>query len=259
MKVVILAGGLGTRLSEETRTIPKPMIEIGGKPMLYHIMKWYAKFGHKEFIICCGYKGDMIKKYFYDAVACSRDTTYDYGREMMTFLNGKTIMDDWKVTCVDTGEDTMTGGRIAKIAPLLHGEPFLLTYGDGVGNIDLNALHEQHMKTKAQITITAVEHPARFGVLSITDDGNVSDFAEKPQEHAYWINGGFAVVENKVIEGCEQWLDSVVWEKQVLPYIARHNKLFAYRHPGFWKCMDTLKDKMEFEEMYEMKGNIYGE
>jgi glucose-1-phosphate cytidylyltransferase len=257
MKVVILAGGLGTRLSEETKTIPKPMIEIGGKPMLWHIMNWYASFGHKEFIICCGYKGETIKKYFWDMTMYRRDATFDGESAMITFLNEKTDLSDWKVTCVDTGENTMTGGRIARVAHLLGGEPFMLTYGDGVGNVDLDALLYRHKETKAGITITAVQHPARFGVLDIDRGGLVSSFAEKAGAHSYWINGGFSIVSG--IQKEQLHLpDSTVWETDILPDLAKKGHLCAYKHTGFWKCMDTLKDKMEFEEMFQKKGNIYG-
>lgn len=257
MKVVILAGGLGTRLSEETKTIPKPMVEIGGKPILWHIMNWYAKFGHREFIICCGYKGDVIKKYFWDMTFTKRDVRFNGPLGQVEFINEQTPLNDWQVTCIDTGENTMTGGRIAKVAPFTRGEPFMLTYGDGVGNVDLNALLKRHEETRASVTVTAVQHPARFGVLDIADNNRVSSFAEKPSADAPWINGGFFVVNG--LSSPEEVEDSAIWEVDFLPKLASLGLLAAYKHTGFWKCMDTLKDKQEFEEMYAKEGNIYGE
>jgi glucose-1-phosphate cytidylyltransferase len=257
MKVVILAGGLGTRLSEETKTIPKPMVEIGGKPILWHIMNWYAKFGHRDFIICCGYKGEIIKKYFWDMIYSKRDICFDGPNNKAVFLKEQTPLRDWTVTCVDTGENTMTGGRIARIAPYVRGEPFMLTYGDGVSNVDLDALLARHKETLASVTVTAVQHPARFGVLDIVDNNRVSSFAEKPSKDAPWINGGFFVV-NGVSDPAEIE-DSSIFEVDVLPKLADLGLLAAYKHTGFWKCMDTLKDKQEFEEMYAKEGNIYGE
>jgi glucose-1-phosphate cytidylyltransferase len=256
MKVVILAGGLGTRLSEETKTIPKPMIEIGGKPMLWHIMNWYASFGHKEFIICCGYKGESIKKYFWDLTMHRRDAVFNGETATISLLSEKTDLSNWKVTCVDTGENTMTGGRIARVSHLLDGEPFMLTYGDGVGNVDLALLERKHKEMRASVTITAVQHPARFGILDINPAGFINSFAEKSGEHSYWINGGFSIVDGLV--GTSKYADNTVWEMDVLPFLAEKGKLLAYKHTGFWKCMDTLKDKMEFEEMFQKKGNIYG-
>jgi len=261
LKVVILAGGMGTRLSEETKVLPKPMVEIGGKPMLWHIMNWYAVQGFNDFIICCGYKGHLIKEYFWNAFHSHRDFSLNFNmRDPVMYISPPSLR-DWKVSCVDTGEETMTGGRIINVLPLIGNEPFMLTYGDGVSDISLNQLMLFHEEHKAMVTMTAVRSPARFGVLQFPSDDPafVSSFREKPVgSDTDWVNGGFFIVEKFplfLISGKEK---DVIWEKDILPKLVQLGKLAAYKHEGFWKCMDYYKDKQELEEMYKEKGHIYG-
>lgn len=261
MKVVILAGGLGTRISEETEIRPKPMVEIGGKPILWHIMKWYSNFGLTEFIICCGYKGHMIKEYFskYRTLYC--DSTYN-------LANGKVkhhtpACENWSVTCVDTGLDTMTGGRIARIKEYITpGESFLLTYGDGVGNIDIDGVLDVSYDPDAIVTMTSARSTARFGVLTFEDDW-ITSFVEKPMEDAPWVNAGYFVCKyelfNYIGNDYTGKNDSCVLEKDVLPFLAEEHRMKVYKHDGFWMPMDSLHDKVELEKIYKKEGNIYGQ
>lgn len=249
MKVVILAGGYGTRLSEETVNIPKPMVEIGGKPILWHIMKIYSHYGYNDFIICLGYKGYVIKEYFMNYFMHMSDITVDLSNGGIKVHNSKA--ENWKVTLVDTGLDTMTGGRIKRIKDHLDGERFMLTYGDGVGDVNINSLvkfHESHGKLA---TMTAVQPSGRFGALRINDDKKVESFIEKPAGDGAWINGGFFVLEPQVIDYIKD--DSTTWEREPLENLTRESQLFAYKHEGFWRPMDTLRDKIELERLWNTK------
>jgi len=249
MKVVILAGGYGTRLSEETVNIPKPMVEIGGKPILWHIMKIYSHYGYNDFIICLGYKGYIIKEYFMNYFMHMSDITVDLSNGGIKVHNSKA--ENWKVTLVDTGLDTMTGGRIKRIKDHLNGERFMLTYGDGVGDVNINSLvkfHESHGKLA---TMTAVQPSGRFGALRINDDKKVESFVEKPAGDGAWINGGFFVLEPQVIDYIKD--DSTIWEREPLENLTKESQLFAYKHEGFWRPMDTLRDKIELEKLWNTK------
>lgn len=249
MKVVILGGGYGTRLSEETVNIPKPMVEIGGKPILWHIMKIYSHYGYNDFIICLGYKGYIIKEYFMNYFMHMSDITVDLSNGGIKVHNSKA--ENWKVTLVDTGLDTMTGGRIKRIKDHLNGERFMLTYGDGVGDVNINSLvkfHESHGKLA---TMTAVQPSGRFGALRINDDKKVESFVEKPAGDGAWINGGFFVLEPQVIDYIKD--DSTTWEREPLENLTKESQLFAYKHEGFWKPMDTLRDKIELEKLWSTK------
>ena len=246
MKAVILAGGYGTRLSEETAVRPKPMVEIGGKPILWHIMKIFSAYGIYEFIICCGYKGDMIKEYFSKYFLRMSDVTFDMKQnKMQVHTNGA---DPWKVTLVDTGEKTMTGGRLKRVRDYVGDETFCFTYGDGVSDIDIGKLIEFHNNQKALATLTAVQPPGRFGILSLEED-RVVNFREKPHGDGAWINGGFFVLEPEVMDYIEE--DASIWEQEPLMRLAGDKMLSAYRHHGFWHPMDTLRDKHVLEEMWQ--------
>jgi glucose-1-phosphate cytidylyltransferase len=247
VKVVILAGGFGTRLSEETVVKPKPMVEIGGKPMLWHIMKIYSHFGHHEFIICLGYKGYMIKEYFANYFLHMADVTFDMQHNTMDVHNKNA--EPWKVTLVDTGDTTMTGGRIKRVAPFLKDEPFMLTYGDGVADVDVDKLIATHRSGKTLATVTAVQPSGRFGALDIEPNGTVSGFQEKPRGDGSWINGGFFVLEPGVIDYIDG--DDSVWERAPMERLAQDGELNSYKHTGYWKPMDTLRDKLELEEKWE--------
>lgn len=246
MKVVILAGGRGTRISEETGSIPKPMVEIGGKPMLWHIMKLYSHYGFNDFIICLGYKGYFIKEYFANYFLHSADITLDISMNKMEVHGSKA--EPWKVTLIDTGLDTMTGGRIKKIKKFIGNSSFMLTYGDGIGDIDIKESLASHKKNKKLATITAVQTIGRFGALNISDTGSVESFFEKPKGDGAWINGGFFVVEPGVLDYIKD--DSTIWEKGPMERLAKDSQLNAYKHQGFWKCMDTLRDKTELEQLW---------
>ncbi|MHB1261342.1 MAG: glucose-1-phosphate cytidylyltransferase [Thermoplasmatota archaeon] len=245
MKVVILAGGLGTRISEETNLKPKPMVEVGGKPLLWHLMKTYAAHGLTEFVICCGYKGYVIKEYFANYFLHTSDVTFDVQNNRMQVHTNKA--EPWTVTLVDTGEATMTGGRLRRVAKYLGDSDFCFTYGDGLANVDIGklvAFHRQHGK---QATVTACRSPARFGALMMSGD-KVHGFQEKPDGEGGWINGGFFVLSPKVID--EIAGDETIWEREPLETLARKGELVAYKHEGFWQPMDTLRDKTRLEDLW---------
>lgn len=251
MKVVILAGGFGTRISEESGIRPKPMVEIGGKPILWHIMKLFSFYGLNEFIICCGYKGYMIKEYFSNYFLHMSDVTFDLRNNEMKVHRKSS--EPWKVTLVDTGENTMTGGRIKKIADHINNETFCLTYGDGVSNVNIRELINFHHEQKALATLTAVRQPGRFGAFTLHDnDSKINSFREKPKGDGIdnaWINGGFFIVDPKAINFITD--DSTVWEKEPMEILAKNGDLFAYRHEGFWQPMDTLRDKHLLEDLWD--------
>lgn len=239
MKVVILAGGFGTRISEESHLKPKPMIEIGEKPILWHIMKIYSHYGFNEFIICLGYKSHMIKEFFADYYLHTSDVTFDLSKNEMEVHNN--YSEPWKVTLVDTGLNTLTGGRIKRIGEYLpKDEPFMLTYGDGVSDVDLKELLEFHKSHGKLATITAVNLSGRFGVLDIDNNQKISNFAEKTKEDGGWINGGFMVLEPEVLDYIE--CDETIFERDPLENLAKDDQLMAYKHHGYWQCMDTKRD-----------------
>lgn len=247
MKVVILAGGFGTRISEESHLRPKPMIEIGGMPILWHVMKLYSHYGFNEFIICCGYKQHVIKEYFADYYLHRSDVTFDFtrGSEMTVHNN---IAEPWKVTLVDTGLNTMTGGRVKRVRRYIGDEPFMLTYGDGVSNVNIPALLAYHRSHGKAATITAVSVGQRFGVLDVEANGKIEAFREKQETDGSLINGGFMVLEPKVFDYIEG--DATAFEKEPLENLARDGELMAYRHDGFWQCMDTQRDKHLLETLW---------
>lgn len=246
MKAVILAGGLGTRISEETHLKPKPMIEIGGKPILWHIMKLYSAHGIDDFIICCGYKGYMIKEYFANYFLHMSDVTFDMGKNTMQVHHQN--VEPWKVTLVDTGDETMTGGRLKRVAPYLTGEKaFCFTYGDGLGNVDIGrllAFHDQHGK---DATLTAVQPPGRFGAL-VLEGNRITHFQEKPQGDGNWVNGGFFVLAPRVIDRIAG--DTSLWEREPMESLAGDGQFQAYFHHDFWQPMDTLRDKEFLEKLW---------
>ncbi|WP_338289233.1 glucose-1-phosphate cytidylyltransferase [Luteolibacter sp. LG18] len=248
MKAVILAGGLGTRLSEETSLKPKPMIEIGGRPILWHILKIYSSHGINDFVICAGYKGYVIKEYFANYFLHMSDVTFDMVGNTMEVHQKKA--EPWKVTVVDTGDETMTGGRIKRIRPYVEGETFCCTYGDGVGDIDMTALVANHRASGREATLTGVQPPGRFGALSIEDNA-ITAFQEKPEGDGSWINGGFFVLEPSVFDRIAG--DSTVWEREPLEGLASERQLGIYRHHGFWRPMDTLRDKLELERLWDTR------
>ena len=246
MKAVILAGGLGTRISEETHAIPKPMIEIGGKPILWHIMKSYSTHGINDFVICCGYKGYLIKEYFANYFVHMSDVTFDLTRNSMKVHQNQA--EPWSVTLVDTGETTMTGGRLKRVAQYVNDGTFCMTYGDGVSNINIGKLIEFHKKGKCLATVTAVRPPGRFGSLMI-DDQKVSTFLEKVPGDGGWINGGFFVLEPAAIKYIKD--DSTVWEREAMEALVKDGKLAAFKHDDFWQPMDTLRDKLHLEHLWQ--------
>jgi len=245
MKCVILAGGLGTRISEETSMRPKPMVEIGGMPILWHVMKIYSAHGIRDFLVCAGYRGYMIKEYFANYFLHMSDVTFDMRDNSMEVLQKHA--EPWKVTVVDTGANTMTGGRLKRVAQYLGNEPFCFTYGDGVGDIDIQASIAHHRENKRLATVTAVQPPGRFGMLDISKSA-VSGFIEKPEGDGGWINGGFFVLEPAVIDYIPD--DSTTWEREPLQRLASENQLSAFVHTGFWQPMDTLRDKLLLEELW---------
>jgi glucose-1-phosphate cytidylyltransferase len=248
MKVVILAGGMGTRLSEETDLKPKPMAEIGNKPMLWHIMKLYSHYGFNDFVLCLGYKGYMIKEYFSNYFLHQADVTIDMRNNKMEVHHKKA--EPWKVTLVDTGLNTMTGGRIKRVQEYIGKNPFMLTYGDGVADVDLKKLAAFHKKSGGLATMTAIQNLGRFGAIDMKANGKVRSFEEKPQGDGAWINGGFFVLEPEIFNYIKDG-DASVWERAPLEKLAALGRLNAYRHTGFWKCMDTLRDKIELEKMWQ--------
>jgi glucose-1-phosphate cytidylyltransferase len=248
VKVVILAGGFGTRISEESHLRPKPMIEIGEKPILWHIMKLYSFYGYNEFIICCGYKQHVIKEWFADYYLHNSDITFDFTQNNKMIVHNN-IAEPWKVTLIDTGLYTMTGGRIRRIREFLEGEPFLLTYGDGVSDVNIQKLVEFHRSHGKMATITSAQPDGRFGVLDILEDGTITNFKEKKKEDSGWINAGFMVLEPEIMDLIEG--DETVFEKYPLEEAARRGQLNAYRHYGFWQCMDTMREREKLEEMWQ--------
>lgn len=247
MKAVILAGGLGTRISEETNLKPKPMVEIGGKPILWHIMKTYSHHGINDFIVCCGYKGYVIKEYFANYFLHMSDVTFDMQQNKMEVHHH--YAEPWRVTLVDTGEDTMTGGRLRRVAPYLQGEDaFCFTYGDGVSDVDITKLIDFHRAHGLQATLTATYPPGRFGAIDIHPDQRVASFKEKPKGDGGLINGGFFVLSPKVVDLITG--DQCVWEREPLEKLAELGQLKAYPHEGFWQPMDTLRDKLYLEELW---------
>lgn len=247
MKAVILAGGLGTRISEETGLKPKPMIEIGGKPILWHIMKMYSAHGINEFIICCGYKGYVIKEYFANYFLHMSDVTFDMESNKME-VHQRSV-EAWRVTLIDTGENTMTGGRLKRVAPYLNNDQaFCLTYGDGVSNVDITRLVDFHLSHGCEATLTSVFPPGRFGALEIGNDHQVASFKEKPEGDGGMINGGFFVLSPKVIDRIAN--DQTIWEREPLETLAESGQLKAFSHEGFWQPMDTLRDKLLLDDLW---------
>jgi len=246
MKAVILAGGLGTRISEESSIRPKPMIEIGGKPMLWHIMKIYSAHGINDFIICCGYKGYIIKEYFANYFLHMSDVTFDMQNNKMEVHENSA--EPWSVTLVNTGESTMTGGRLKRIRKYIGDDDFCLTYGDGLSNVNINESIEFHKAQGKLATLTGVQPPGRFGAINLDND-SVKSFKEKPQGDGSWINGGFFVLSPKVIDLIDG--DSTIWEKKPMETLASRDQLSAYLHRGFWQPLDTLREKNYLEELWE--------
>lgn len=247
MKAVILAGGFGTRISEESAVRPKPMVEIGGRPMIWHIMKLFAAQGVAEFIVCCGYKGWMIKEYFANYWLYSSDMTIDLASD--TRVLQRSTAEPWTITLVDTGESTMTGGRLRRVREHVGDGTFFMTYGDGVSDVDLSGALETHRRENALATLTAVQPPGRFGALSLHEGSSLIDhFAEKPDGDGAWINGGFFVLEPAVFDHIDG--DDTVWEREPLERLARAGRLAAYRHTGYWQNMDTLRDRALLEEQW---------
>ena len=246
MKVVILAGGLGTRLSEETELRPKPMVEIGGRPILWHIMKIYSSYGYSEFVICLGYKGYMIKEYFANFFLHEADVTIDLSANSVEVHRHKS--EPWKVTLVDTGISTMTGGRLKQVEPYVANETFMMTYGDGVGDIDLDELVASHKRSGKAATLTAVQPFGRFGAIDIGDGDRVERFVEKPRGDGAWVNAGFFVLEPEVFAVIKG--DQTIWEREPMERLASEGRLAAFKHRGFWRPMDTLRDKQELERAW---------
>jgi glucose-1-phosphate cytidylyltransferase len=249
MNVDIFAGGRGTLISEESSLRPKPLIEIGGKPILWHIMKIYAAYGHTEFIICLGYKGWMIKEYFANYFLHNADITVDLSNNSLEVHNNNA--EPFKVSLIDTGLDTMTAGRLKRVLPYVGNETFMLTYGDGVCNVNIDELvsfHKQHGKI---CTMTAIQATSRFGVIKMEDDGTIESFEEKPEDSGTWINGGFFVIEPEIAKYLKDDADDIMWERQPMDDLARDGEIVAYRHHDFWKCMDTLRDKEEMENLWQ--------
>jgi len=248
LKAVILAGGRGTRISEESTLKPKPMIEIGNRPILWHIMKLYSEAGVNDFVICLGYKGYIIKEYFANYFLHMSNVTFDIAKNQME-VHDQTV-EPWRVTLLDTGEATMTGGRVKRAARFLNGEDFCLTYGDGVADVDIGALMKFHREHKALATVTAVRPTARFGALFMDDEqGRVTHFEEKPAGEGGWINGGFFVLSPAALDYIDD--DHTIWERAPLEALASHGQLCAYPHRGFWHAMDTMRDKAYLEELWQ--------
>jgi glucose-1-phosphate cytidylyltransferase len=248
MKVVILAGGFGTRLSEETDVKPKPMVEIGGKPILWHIMKIYSAFGANDFIVCAGYKGYVIKEFFANYFLHTSDVTFDLRENSLEVHERRS--EPWRVTVVDTGDETMTGGRLKRVAPYIGEETFAFTYGDGVGDVDIGRLIEFHRSHGRLATMTAVQAPARWGSVDVAADQRVEKFREKPAGDGAWINGGFFLLERAALDYIRDG-DATYWEREPLEGLARDNQLMAYHHRGFWRPMDTLRDKRDLDALWD--------
>jgi len=251
MKVVIFAGGRGTRISEESTLRPKPMIEIGGKPMLWHIMKIYAAYGHTEFIICLGYKGWMIKEYFANYFMHNADMTVDLANNHVEIHQNNA--EPFKISLIDTGLDTMTAGRLKRVLPYTNNETFMLTYGDGLSNVPINELIRFHKESGKIATMTAIQANSRFGIINIEDNGQIQSFEEKPKDSGTWINGGFFVLNPEIKNYLHDDADDIMWERQPMYDLAKDRQIAAYRHHDFWKCMDTLREKEELEMMWDNK------
>ena len=251
MKTVILAGGFGTRLSEETGIRPKPLVEIGGKPILWHILKMYSSYGHNDFIICCGYKGHMIKEFFSSYYLHSSDVVFDLKNNETKLINNS--IEPWNVTLIDTGENTMTGGRIKRIKEYVGNEPFFLTYGDGVSDVNFNKLLAFHKEQNNYATLTAVQQPGRYGAFNLeSGDNKITNFREKPKggtRETAWINGGFFVLEPEIFDFIED--DTTVWEREPMESLAQKEQLSAYKHEGYWQSMDSLRDKTVLEAVWD--------
>jgi glucose-1-phosphate cytidylyltransferase len=249
MKVVIFAGGLGTRISEETDTRPKPMVEIGGKPILWHIMKTYSRYGFNDFIICLGYKGYIIKEYFMHYFLHNSDITIELGNNKVEVHGTNT--ESFKVTLVDTGQNTKTAGRLKAVEKYVANEEFMLTYGDGLCDVNMQALLDFHHAHNKIATVTAVQMDARFGGMDLSDTGQVISFREKAKDESKWINGGFFVLKPDVFKYLQGDMSDMMWEDEPLEKLTNDNELVAYRHKGFWKCMDALRDKIELESLWQ--------
>ncbi|MCF6296958.1 MAG: glucose-1-phosphate cytidylyltransferase [Flavobacteriaceae bacterium] len=251
MKTVILAGGFGTRLSEETGIRPKPLVEIGGMPIIWHIMKMYSSYGHNDFIICCGYKGSMIKEFFSNYFLHHSDVTFDIKNNKMKIHTN--MIEPWTVTLIDTGENSMTGGRMKRVKDYIGNETFFLTYGDGVSDVNFEKLLKFHEKQNTFATLTAVQPPGRYGAFKLDQkDNKIASFREKPTGDGHsraWINGGFFVLEPEIFDYIEG--DSTVWEREPMEDLAKDNQLHAYKHEGFWQSMDTLRDRNVLEEFWQ--------
>jgi len=245
MKAVILAGGVGSRIAEESQTRPKPMVEIGGKPILWHIMKMYSHYGIQDFVICCGYRGYIIKEYFANYFLHMSDVTFNMEKNSMEVHQRNA--EPWKVTIVDTGEGTMTGGRLKRVASYIGNKTFCMTYGDGVGDVDITSLVASHKKAGKKATVTAVQPPGRFGLLQVESE-SVTGFIEKPEGDGGWINGGFFVLEPSVLQTIKG--DATTWEQEPLKGLSAKGELHAYRHMGFWQPMDTIRDRQYLEELW---------
>jgi len=248
MKVIILAGGFGTRISEESHLRPKPMIEIGGMPILWHIMKGYSHYGYNDFIICAGYKQYAIKEYFANYFLHTSDITYDFTKENHEMILHDSFTEPWRVTVVDTGLNTMTGGRIKRVRKYLNDEPFMVTYGDGVGDVDISRLVHFHKEQGKLMTLTGVLPEGRFGVMDLDEDNGVRAFREKSRSDNGWINGGFLVCEPAVLDYIAG--DDIMLEREPMEKLAEENRLACYKHRGFWQCMDTLRDKEKLERLW---------
>ncbi|CAN5284958.1 glucose-1-phosphate cytidylyltransferase [soil metagenome] len=248
MKVVIFAGGLGTRLMEETESRPKPMVEIGGKPIIWHIMKIYEHYGYNDFVICLGYKAAMIKEYFFNYYLYNSDVTIELERNKVEVHYSNS--ESFKVTLIDTGLTTNTAGRLKRVKPYIGNEDFMLTYGDGVSNINIDELIEFHKTSGKIVTVSTVQVPGRFGHVVTDDKNNVTGFEEKPMGDGMWINGGFFVLKSEVFKYLEGDVDDEQWEKRPLHQIAEDGELAAYHHQGFWKSMDAMRDRIELEELW---------
>ncbi|MEO3947276.1 glucose-1-phosphate cytidylyltransferase [Gorillibacterium sp. CAU 1737] len=248
MKVVILAGGRGTRISEESQLRPKPMVEIGERPILWHIMKIYSHYGFNDFVICVGYKGQMIKEFFADYYVRMSDVTFDFREKNKTIVH-ENVAEPWRVTLVDTGLETLTGGRLARVRKYLDNEPFMLTYGDGVGDVDINRLVQHHFQNRKTVTMTAIQPGGRFGVLNLDGAENIIGFTEKAKEDGGWINAGFMVMEPEIFRYLEGG-DNCILEQYPLQKLSSEGGMTAYKHHGFWHCMDTQRDKLVLEDMW---------